>query len=391
MTRKNGVIAIAGASAAGVTAAEELRSYGHEGRIVLLEAEDAHPYSKPPLSKAILAGSENPEDARLPDLDHLDLEFLRGVKVSGLDIEQNRLLIDDGDAVQYDGLIIATGARARTLNDLRSSDVSPEREHLIRTMADAVWLRDRLSETDSLIVVGGGILGMEVASTAVKRGLAVTVIDLVPPLLAHCGPDISAVVKHRAEEDGVDYVLAPGGARLIDLDGKLAVRANDQVFEADTVVSAVGCMPNVEWLEGSGLELRGGLVVDERCRAAPDITAAGDVAAFGTPARRTPHWSNALDQARVAARTLLLGDLSEPYAPRPFFWTDQFGLAIKMAGSGSVESAPTVIDGSFEDNSAILQWSADGKPHRAATINKRLSLAKLHRYAGNNTPTPLGV
>ncbi|MCZ4521759.1 NAD(P)/FAD-dependent oxidoreductase [Rhodococcus ruber] len=390
MSASTHTIAIAGASAAGVTAAEELRSLGHDGRIVLVEAEDGHPYSKPPLSKAILAGSEQPEDARLPDLDHLGLDYVRGVRITGLDTERQRLLVDGDDAVPYDGLIIATGARARTLRDLRSSDVPLEREHLIRTMADAVWLRDRLTVTDSLLVVGGGILGMEVASTAVKRGVSVTVIDLVPPLLAHCGPDISALVEKCARTSGVDFVLAPGGARLVDVDGNTAVSANGKIFQADTVVSAVGCMPNVEWLDGSGLELQGGLLVDDRCRAASNITAAGDVAAFGSPARRTPHWSNALDQARVAARTLLVGDASEPYAPRPFFWTDQFGLAIKMAGAGPVVDAPTVLDGSLDDNSVLLQWADNGNPHRAATINKRLSLAKLHRYAGN-VPTSSGV
>lgn len=377
-----GRVIVVGGSIAGLTVAEELRSQGFDGPIDVLEAEVGPPYARPPLSKAVLSGKEAPEDAYLPSFDHLGLDFRSGVEVTGLDVERRRLQVD-GDELAYDGLVIATGARAATLRD-HGANVHDVPETVLRTMTDAQALRDALLDGDKIVVVGGGILGMEIASTAASMGLSVRVVDRVPAMLPAVGHHISDIVMRLAAEAGVDYRIAPDGASL-ELAGDLPrVRTAHDVFEEALVVSAVGCVPNVAWLSNSGLQVTPGLVVDERCRAAPNVVAAGDVVSVAG-GRRRPHWSNALDQARTAASALLRGDEAAPFVHRPYFWTDQFGLALKVAGDGPLRGEPSLIDGSEDELAAILQWSEDGRPIAAAALNRRIPISRLHNYAGQNS------
>jgi NADPH-dependent 2,4-dienoyl-CoA reductase/sulfur reductase-like enzyme len=181
--------------------------------------------------------------------------------------------------------------------------------------------------------------------------------------------------------------IHPEGARLVDSAGRLAVRIADTLLEADIVVSAIGDVPNVEWLGSAGFRCRPGVVVDSRCRVSDRIVAAGDVAAFGEPPRRNPHWSNAIEQARAAAAALLLGEAAAPHVPRPYFWTDQFALAMKMGGRTPFRGEPQVIDGSVAELDAIVQWSHGGSPTGALAINRRIPISRLHRIAGNPLPT----
>jgi NADPH-dependent 2,4-dienoyl-CoA reductase/sulfur reductase-like enzyme len=377
----NGHVVVVGGSIAGVTAAEELRTLGFDGTIDILETEAGNPYARPPLSKAVLAGLETPEDTWLPEFGHLGIALRSGTHVTGLDIDNKRIRVN-GDELAYDGLIIAAGARAATLKDLGANPGNLP-ETALRTLSDAIELRKAFSYTQTVVIVGGGILGMEIASTAATMGLSVTVVDRVPAMLPSVGPHLSGIVMARAAQAGVDFRIAPEGAHLEGTADAPRVHTATEVFEGDLVVSAVGCRPNIEWLVDSGLDIAPGLVVDDRCRVSQHIVAAGDITSVAG-ARRRPHWSNALDQARTAAAALLLGDEGSALSHRPYFWTDQFGLSLKVAGEGPFDDAPELVDGSEEELAAVFRWSHDGQPFAAAALNRRIPISRLHAYAGQN-------
>jgi 3-phenylpropionate/trans-cinnamate dioxygenase ferredoxin reductase subunit len=373
-------VVVVGASIAGVTVAEELRSKGFDGPITLLEAEDAALYSRPPLSKGVLTGRDDASAALLPDLSHLGVNVLRSTSARGLDLDRKHVELG-GDALPFDKLVVATGARALTLHDLGANDDRLP-EVVLRTLDDAVRLRDLLASARTVLIVGAGVLGMEIASAASSMGLEVTVVGRAAPMAGSGGAFLSRMVSARALERGVQLITVPEGARLAEREGRPAVGAGGQLLEADVVVTAVGCRPNVEWLARTGLSLSPGLIVDSRCRAFEHIVAAGDVVSV-EGARRQPHWSTALDQARVAAGALLHGDDAPPYQDRPYFWTDQFGLSVKLAGRPS-SNDPELVDGSQEPLSGLWRWTQAGHPHAAIAINRRIPIARLLQTAGHS-------
>ncbi|WIY07604.1 FAD-dependent oxidoreductase [Amycolatopsis mongoliensis] len=379
MARAAGVVVV-GASIAGLTVVEELRSKGFGGPITLLESEDTAGYSRPLLSKGVLAGEGDPSTALLPAPEDLGVDVLRGTSARGLDLDRNLVELD-GDALPFDKLVVATGARALTLHDLGANDDCVP-EVVLRTMDDAVRLRDLLGSARTVLVVGGGVLGMEVASAASSKGLAVTVVDRGAPMARTGGAFLSRMVSACARERGVQLVSAPEGARLVERDSRPAVVAGGHLLEADVVVTAVGCRPNVEWLARTGLSLSPGVVVDNRCRVREHIAAAGDVVSV-EGSRRQPHWSTALDQARVAADVLLYGDDASPYINRPYFWTDQFGLSVKFAGRPTSDD-PELVDGSQDTLSGLWRWTDAGHPHAAVAINRRIPIARLLHTAGHS-------
>ena len=365
-------VVVVGGSIAGVTAAGTLRALGWAGQITVLADELSPPYSRVPLSKGILAGTEAPESAVLPALP-TDVELRIGVRAIRLHTERKSVELDTGEHVPYDGLVIATGARARRLAESGQTG-----EHVVRTLDDAESIAAALVEARTAIVVGAGFLGMEVASTLRHHGLEVTVIDRDPPLRRLLGDWVADLVVAKAEEEGVRFVLAPNGVELIGEPVNGVITGPDEVFHADLVVTAAGDMPNIEWLESSGLPIAGGLVVDERCVVAPGIVAAGDVVARevlpGT-FRRTPHWTNAVVQGQAAARALL-DSATAPYEADHYFWTEQFGLDIKIAGELPLDGDPEILAGDPTDRSTLVQWHQDGRIAVAA-INHRMPVARL--------------
>jgi NADPH-dependent 2,4-dienoyl-CoA reductase/sulfur reductase-like enzyme len=369
-----------------VTAVEELRRAGHDGGIVLIGDEAIGPYARPPLSKAVTTGRDEPETALLPLLDDADLTVVLGDGATGVDVDDSVVHLASGRTVPFDGLVIATGARARTLADVGGNPYRVP-EHVLRSLSDAVRLRDELTFAERLVIVGGGILGMEIASAAVDLGVRVTVLTNEAPLLAQCGPLVSEVVVRQAAARGVEIVVDPAGASIGDHGGHPFALAGGRTFDADVIVTAIGDVPNVEWLAGSGLPARGALRVDTRCRVSARIVGIGDVAAVGRAGARYPHWSTAIDQAGVAARALLAGDDADEFVPRPYFWTDQFGLALKMTGHAPFLGEPVVLAGSIDDLDALVQWNDETGPTAALAINRRIAVAKLHQVGGN----PLAV
>ncbi|MCS5720775.1 FAD-dependent oxidoreductase [Herbiconiux sp. CPCC 203407] len=380
----DGTVVVVGASIAGITAVEELTARGHTGPIVLVEAEVSAPYAKPPLSKAVLSGAAEPESASIPLAESARIRRVRGDAAVRLDVAGSTVGLASGEPLPFDGLVIATGARARTVADL-GGNTSGLEERVLRTLDDARRLRDELRTASAIVIVGAGVLGMELASVAASMGIAVTVLSNEAPLLSQCGPFVSALVEREARAHGVELVTDPSGVTLVERGGRLAARLGSTVYEGDLVVSAVGDRPNIEWLAGSGLVCLPGVVVDSRCRVTDRIVAAGDVAAFGSPPRRNPHWSNALDQARTAVAALLNGDEAPEYLARPYFWSDQFSLALKMGGHTPFLGEPDVLAGSLDDLDALVQWRRDGVPYGALAVNRRIAISKLHLAAGNPT------
>jgi NADPH-dependent 2,4-dienoyl-CoA reductase/sulfur reductase-like enzyme len=243
-------IVVVGASQAGYTAAVALRNLGFDGAITLLGDEPHQPYARPPLSKGVLLGSEPDDSVFLPPTD--GIELLTSVKAVRLDRDKSRVQVDDGDTIAYDGLVIATGARARRLSG-RSTEIT------VRTLDDAVLLRRSLADVSDIAIVGAGFLGLEIASSAADLGKKATVIDQVTPLVGRLGPLLSDMCLTAAADKGVKVRVSRDGVEISDhAPGRLQAANGAVLAEADLVVTAVGDIPNTEWLDDSGLMLATG-------------------------------------------------------------------------------------------------------------------------------------
>jgi NADPH-dependent 2,4-dienoyl-CoA reductase/sulfur reductase-like enzyme len=359
-------VVIVGASLAGLNAAEALRDEGFQGQITLIGEEPEFPYDRPPLSKQLLTGEWDVD--RLPlrsaeEFEALKLEFLRGRTAIRLDTQASTVELDDHSLVEYDGLIIATGAQALTLpfgHELSGV-------HTLRTQQDALRIREDLDSATSVVVIGAGFIGAEVASSAKARGLDVTMVEaLSAPMLGPLGTDLATWAAELHEQAGVQMRF---NARVSNLIGESHVEAielqDGSRIEADTVVVGIGVRPSVHWLEDSGLTIGDGVICDQFCRAAPMIYAAGDVARwpnelfmhfrYGEPQRtmRIEHWTNAIEQGMAAARNLILesrGERLEAFTPVPYFWSDQHGLSITASGITSPRDEFRLVHGSLESN-----------------------------------------
>ncbi|MDI9939214.1 FAD-dependent oxidoreductase [Rhodococcus sp. IEGM 1351] len=369
-----------GASLTGTLVADTLRSNGYDGRITLLGAESTPAYNRPALSKGILAGTETPGDILLAPLSS-DIDQRLNTRVLTADLETRRLVLDTGEHLPFDGLAITTGARARRLADLGAAKPG-SRETTFRDLDDAMDLARTLQARCVIVIVGGGILGMELASACVDRGAEVTVIDRQPPLLGQLGNYLSDIVTAAARRRGVRFVRHPS-VRLRGSHSPIVELGDGRRYDGDIILSAVGCTPNVEWLAGTALPTTGGLHVDNRGRVRENIVAAGDVAAFPIEGqhRRSPIWNSALEQARTAAAALLHGEQAPPLTPTHYFWTEQFGLTIKICGRLPVTGSPDILDGTPEASELLLQWRDGHCATTAATVNMRIPIGKLRALA----------
>ncbi len=331
-----------GASVAGVAAATGLRSAGFEGEIVLVGDEPHAPYDRPPLSKKLLCGAMEPKDIGLASargLDTADVVLRLGCRATALDLIRGVVDVDHGESLAYDGVVVATGSVARHLPAL--SGVGGV--HVLRTLDDALAVRKDLEGARSLVVVGAGFIGLEVACSARSLGLDVTVVESAPtPLARVFGAEIGARFTSLHRSHGVEVRCGTGvsgvqtsGDRVTQLD-----LDDGTSLPADVVVVGVGAYPATDWLSTSGLMVSDGLVCDETLRAGPRVYGAGDVARWKHPlfgSIRVEHWMTAVDHARAAARNLLAElddqpDAAEPVAQVPYFWSDQYGVKVQMAG-----------------------------------------------------------
>jgi 3-phenylpropionate/trans-cinnamate dioxygenase ferredoxin reductase component len=385
-------VLVVGASLAGITAANELRAQGYEEELVVVGDEAHAPYVRPPLSKAVLVG-EYPIDAvhMSPLAD--DIKLIVGQAAVNLDLAASVLILENGRQVAFDGLVIATGARARRL-----ASAEQRGEITLRSLDDAIELREHLRSGPDVLVLGGGLLGMEIASSCRDLGLQVTVVDREPPLRRVLGTMLSELIVTAARSAGVRIEISRGDVELIGTPTINGVRLSDgRELHGDLVITAAGDVPNVEWLAGSGLAVGRALEVDDRCRAASRAVGAGDAVAVRSKSShllRRPHWANAVDQARLAASTLLHGDAAPIPKVTPYFWTEQFGYELKVAGELPASDRFRVVSGSLEGGCAVVQWLSDsGEPQAAGTLNHRMPIGKLKRLSEESAlaPSPLGV
>jgi 3-phenylpropionate/trans-cinnamate dioxygenase ferredoxin reductase subunit len=318
---------VIGAGLGGLRTAEQLRSAGYQGRISLVGAEVHEPYDRPPLSKQVLTGDWEPERTRLKTLDELeDLGVRVHLGLRAVALRPGEVELSDGASLHGDAVVIATGLVARRLPG------QPAHVHTLRTLDDALALRTELEKIGSLLVVGGGFIGAEVASSARSRGIDVTVLEALPaPSSRALGPALGALNGRLLTEGGVDLRTGVRLTGFADAGERVAVSLeNGSTVEADAAVVGIGGAPDLGWLDGTGLDVANGLACGPtgRVHGVDGVWAVGDVAAWD--GHRSEHWTSAGDQAAAAARDILGAE--PPPAAVPYFWSDQFGLKIQLIG-----------------------------------------------------------
>jgi NADPH-dependent 2,4-dienoyl-CoA reductase/sulfur reductase-like enzyme len=380
-------VAVVGASLAGLSAARSLRKRGYDGRLVIVGDEPHRPYDRPPLSKEFLAGAIGEADLALEtDDDELRAEWLLGVRATGLDRAERAVRLADGRVVRADGVVIATGAAARTLPGTEGL----AGVHVLRTLDDARALRDDLARGGRVVVIGGGFVGAEVASTAYALGRDVTVVEAArTPLARPLGETMGGVVSALHADHGVRLLCGVG---VKGLSGERRVEAvlleDGRTVPADTVVVGVGARPCVEWLEGSGVALDNGVKcgADGRTSVA-GLVAVGDCANWYDPYtglhRRVEHWTGALERPDAAVAALLAHGAIEPAAPRPpYFWSDQYGVKIQFVGHAAGADSVTVEEGSVDDRSFLAVYRKDGREVAVLGMNQpRLFTRRRKQFA----------
>jgi NADPH-dependent 2,4-dienoyl-CoA reductase/sulfur reductase-like enzyme len=363
-------VVVLGASLAGLRAAEEVRHEGHSGPVIVIGDEQHVPYDRPPLSKQFLAGKWEVDRLHhhAPDkLDTLGIEFRLGRRADGLDTDARTVSLDDGTDLQYDGLIIATGARARALPGTEGVPGV----HTLRTLDDAEALIADLAAAGAgahVVVIGAGFIGSEVAATCRGLGFEVTLVEALPtPLGRVLGDQMGAACASLHADAGVALRTGVGVNRVVaDARGTgsgtapISVHLDDgEVLSADVVVVGIGVTPAVDWLAGSGLPVDDGVVCDEALFAVERVVAAGDVARWTHrglgQSLRVEHWTNAAESGVVATRNLLHGR-TEPYEPVLFFWSDQYATKIQVIGRTSPDDEVVIVDGSVEERKLVALY-----------------------------------
>jgi 3-phenylpropionate/trans-cinnamate dioxygenase ferredoxin reductase subunit len=363
-------IAIVGAGQAGGWAAHTLRSEGFDGRIVLIGDEAHRPYERPPLSKGVLAGTATAESAFLMKTEAFDLlqvDWRPSVVASSIERSRKLLHATQGPPVPYDKLILCSGGRARRL-DVPGADLPGV--HTLRRIEDATSLGAALSPGKRLLVIGGGWIGLEVAATAIEKGLDVTVVEAGSRLCARTVPAaISDYLLRLHTSRGARVEFGAHVERLSQAaDGSLAANLGDgRRVDCDAVLVGVGLVPNDELARHAGLHCEGGVVVDAQCRTSdPDIFAAGDVAAWHSDwARRRlrlESWQNAQEQGMAAARSAL--GMAVNHQPLPWFWSDQYDVNLQIFGMPD-PAHRMVLRGDASSNSFVMLF-LDGEKIVAA-------------------------
>ena len=385
MTR---TVAVVGASLAGLSAGRALREQGFDGRVLLIGDEVHAPYDRPPLSKGFLDGGSARDDLDLARADDaaLGFEWLLGQRAVALDPRGQSVRLADGREIRADGMVLATGARARRLPGLAPpgpGDLSGV--HVLRTLDDAVALRSDLRPGRRLVVIGAGFIGAEVASTARGLGLDVTVVEALPvPLAGPLGPEMGRVCAALHADHGTRLLTGTGVAGLDGNGHVTGVRLLDgRSLPADVVLVGIGAQPNVEWLAGSGLDLSGGIATDARGAASiPGVVAAGDCAApwSETAGRhvRFEHWTGALEQPSAAVAALLGADAAASPGI-PYFWSDQYGVRIQFAGTRGPDDKLRVVEGDVAARSFLAVYERDDAPVAVLGMNQSRLFARWRR------------
>ncbi|MFF7975216.1 FAD-dependent oxidoreductase [Streptomyces sp. NPDC007905] len=380
-------VTIVGASLSGLYAARELRAQGFDGRLVIIGEEPHRPYDRPPLSKDFLTGRADEDHLALTDAEEtseLHAEWLLGIRARGIDARGRTVLLDDGRTVSTDGVVIATGAAARRLPGDKLVGV-----HTLRTLDDARSLRADLTRGPRrVVVIGGGFIGAETASSCAALGHAVTVLEAAPlPLVPQLGTEMAAVCAALHRRGAVDLVTGTGVAALRGTAAVTGVDLTDgRTLPADVVIVGIGATPNTAWLAGSTLALHDGVLCDDGCvTALPQVVAVGDVARVG--GIRAEHWASATEQPRVAVTNLLAGRTLESVRPVPYFWSDQYGSRIQFAGRRRDGDSVHVTEGDLTDDGPaeggfLARYERDGRTVAVLSVDRPRPFTRVRRELG---------
>lgn len=383
-------VVIAGSSLAGLRAAETLRQEKFLGRITMVSNETDAPYDRPPLSKKVLAGEWEADRIRLrkpDDLASLDAEWIRGDAATALDLGIGTVTLASGRSIDFDGLVIATGATVRRLPG--QPDWSGI--HTLRSLGDSLALRDELGAGQRVVVIGAGFIGLEVAATARQRGCEVTVLEGAPaPMMRGLGAHMGALVAAVHERNGVVLRCGVAVEGLVSDDERrvagVALR-DGEIVPADVVVVGIGVAPATEWLVGSGLTLDDGVVCDATLNAGRrGVYAAGDVARWPHPLLgrvvRVEHWTNASEQGATAAKNMLAvarGEVPREYGEVPFFWSDQFTSRIQFLGRADGGEDVEIVVGSAAEGSFVALYHRDGQLCGALGVSRPKQLMPFRK------------
>ena len=369
-------VVVIGAGLAGAKTVEALREKGYAGALTLIGDEPYLPYERPPLSKDFLQGKAERESVFVHDeqwyADH-SVSLLRGTHVTAIHRTARTVVLGDGSEIPYDRVVLATGSTPRTL-DVEGGDL--DGVLYLRRLDDSERLRDVLAAARRIAIVGGGWIGLEVAAAARAAGVDVTLIEKDSlPLAGVLGPEIAPVFAELHRRHGVDLRTGVGVAALTGDDGRVvAVQLEDgSAVTAEAVIVGAGITPNVQLAVDAGLEVGGGVLVDEHLRTNdPDIYAVGDVASAWHPLLgkriRVDHWANALNQPPVAAAGIVGEDAS--YERSPYFFSDQYDVGLECTGyavPGGYDGV--VVRGDYDKPEFIAFWTAQGVVQAGMNVN----------------------
>lgn len=376
---------IIGAGECGVRAAQALREQGFAGRIVLVGEEPHLPYERPPLSKDVMVCEAAPSPKTISTAEALagaGIECVTRNAVTAIDRAAKRVTLFDGTAPAYDKLLLATGATPRRLPGVPESD----RIRYLRAFDDALAIRAHLDRGSSVAILGGGFIGLELAASARGRGAEVTVIEAQPRILMRGVPEeIAAVLAARHRDEGVTLLCGDGVARIEEReDAVRLLLASGRSVEADLLVVGIGAVPVTQLAAKAGLEIANGIAVDGTLATSdPDIFAAGDCCSFPLPIYdgrrvRLECWRNAQEQGGLAARNML--GAREPVSAVPWFWSDQYGLTLQVAGLADGATAQVrrdLGDGAF----ILFHLASDGRLLAASGTGAGNAVARDIRLA----------
>ncbi|GGN63926.1 pyridine nucleotide-disulfide oxidoreductase [Streptomyces albiflavescens] len=400
---KDGRIVIVGASLAGLRAAEALREEGFTGSLTVVGDEPHAPYDRPPLSKQVLLGQATADTTELPMRMDPDAEWRLGVRATGVDLLAKRVLLEDGEPLPYDRLLITTGTRARPWPD--PDEAALEGVFTLRTCEDGAGLAERLAaKPERVLVIGAGFTGSEIASACRELGVEVTVAERGPaPLVGALGGTLSKLAAVMQRNHGVDLRT---GVTVTALHGNGsftgAELSDGSRVDADVCVVALGAIRNVEWLADSGLAAGPrGIACDAGCRAfnmygivTDDVFVAGDVSRFPHPLfgyqmLSLEHWGNAVEQAEVAAHNMVNpGPLQRPHLSIPTFWSTQFGLNIKSVGVPTFSDHIVIAQGSLEARRLAMVYGYQGRVTAAVTVDMAKALDYYRHLIETAAPFP---
>ena len=370
------VVVVVGANLAGGRAVEHLRRAGFAGRVVLIGAERDRPYDRPPLSKKYLRKQVEETKLFLRPAEWYaehQVELELGVRATGLDTKAREVVLEDGRRVRFDRLLIATGA---DVIKLRCEGSQLSGVHYVRTLDDSRVLREELRPGRRAVVIGAGVIGAEAAAACREEGVEVAMLEASPvPLVRAFGETVGAIYAEVHRAKGVDLRCGVTATALVgDASGRVSevVTSTGARIPCDFVIAGIGVRPNVGWLEGSGVEIEGGVMVDARCETSvPGIYAVGDVARWQSGALGRHAWVESVDNAQLGAAAAAANMLGEPtiYNPVPFFWSDQYDLKLQSVGHvGGYDDV--VMRGSVADRKFAAFHVREGKLGFVVAVNR---------------------